>query len=260
MQRQPEKHIGWRQMRGADTEALRERRAAERDLEQAERGLDGMDMAQELHEATRTLTLAERIERTERLIQEREAAIAGLAERRSELYKLHRLALPRAQIHEAKQEAAELAKGVRAARSRVQELEAESEGLSPIRFIRRKQLDRELPEARRHAEETAARFMDTKKVAERPVREEVDSELDHIAKEIEPGETLARDAKIELMALEGRQKALEARQEALEMARQVRAAAEASRAAAAASQAAVKRQAEPKAKERERDQGHGLGM
>ena len=49
VKRQPEKHIGWKQMRGADTEALRERRAAERDLEQAERGLDGMDMAKELH-------------------------------------------------------------------------------------------------------------------------------------------------------------------------------------------------------------------
>jgi hypothetical protein len=258
VKRQPEKHIGWKQMRGAHTEALRERRAAERDLEQAERGLAGMDMAQELHEATRTLTLAERIERTERLIQEREAAIAGLAERRSELYNLHRLALPRAQIQEAKQEAAELAKGVRAARSRVQELEAESEGLSPIRFIRRKQLDRELPEARRQAQELATTFMDRKKVAERPVREEVDSELDQIGKAIEPGETLARDAKIELMALEGLQKAQEARQEALEMARQVRAAAAASRAAAVASRAAVK-QSEA-TRERERDQGHGLGM
>ena len=151
-----------------------------------------------------------------------------------------------------------LAKAVRAARSHVQALEAESEGLSPIRFIRRKQLDRELPEARRHAEETAARFMATTKVAERPIREEVDAELDHIAKAIEPGETLARDAKIELMALEGQQKALEARQEALEMARQVRAAAEASRAAATASQAAVKQS--QLTRERERDQGPTLGM
>ena len=151
---------------------------------------------------------------------------------------------------------AELAKSVRAARSHVQALEAETEGLSPLRFVRRRQLDRELPEARRHAEETAARFMATTKVAERPIREEVDAELDQIGKAIEPGETLARDAKIELMALEGQQRALEARQEALERGRQARVAAEASRAAAAASQAAVKRQAEPKAKERD----HGLGM
>ena len=222
--RQPEKHIGWKRMAKADPAALRERRAAERELDAAER----------------------------------DAAIADLAERRSELYKLHRLALPRAQVDEAKQEAAELAKAVRAARSHVQALEAESEGLSPLRFIRRRQLDRELPEARRHAEETAASFMATTKVAERPIREEVDAELDHIATAIEPGETLARDAKIELMHLEGLQKAQEARQEALEMARQVRAAAEASRAAAAVSRAAVTQS--QVTRERERDQGHGPGM
>ena len=258
VKRQPEKHIGWKRMERADPGALRERRAAERELDAAGRDLAVIDIRRELAQATRELSLAERIERTERLIQEREAAIAGLAERRSDLYKLHRLALPRAQIHEAKQEAAELAKGVRAARSRVQELEAESEGLSPIRFIRRKQLDRELPEARRQAQELATTFMDRKKVAERPVREEVDAELDHIATAIEPGETLARDAKIELMHLEGLQKAQEARQEALEMARQVRAAAGASRAAAEASQAAVKQS--QVTRERERDQGRTLGM
>lgn len=258
VKRQPEKHIGWKRMERADPGALRERRAAERELDAAERDLAVIDIRRELAQATRELSLAERMERTQRLIQDREAAIADLAERRSELYKLHRLALPRSQVEEAKQEAAELAKSVRAARSHVQALEAESEGLSPLRFIRRRQLDRELPEARRHAEETAASFMATKKVAERQVREEVDAELDHIATAIGPGETLARDARIELMALEGQEKALEARQEALEMARQVRAAAGASRAAAAVSQAAVKRQAE--AKERERDQGHGLGM
>ena len=256
--RQPEKHIGWKRMAKADPAALRERRAAERELDAAGRDLAVIDIRRELAQATRELSLGERMERAQRLIQEREAAIADLAERRSELYKLHRLALPRAQVDEAKQEAAELAKAVRAARSHVQALEAESGGLSPLRFIRRKQLDRELPEARRHAEETAASFMATTKVAERPVREEVDAELDQIGRDIEPGETLARDAKIELMALEGQQKALEARQEALERGRQARVAAEASRAAAAASQAAVKRQAEPKAKERERD--HGLGM
>ena len=229
-------------------------RAAERDLAELE-----AQLAQAQWEARPVSErLAEVRQIQERLIQDREAAIADLAERRSELYKLHRLALPRAQVDEAKQEAAELAKAVRAARSHVQALEAESEGLSPLRFIRRKQLDRELPEARRHAEETAARFMAVTKVAERPLREDVDTELDQIAKDIEPGETLARDARIELKALEGQQKALEARQEALEMARQVRVAAEASRAAAAASQAAVKRQAEPKAKERERDQGLGM--
>lgn len=258
VQRQPEKHIGWRRMAKADPAALRERRAAERELDAAERDLAVIDIGRELAKATRELSLGERMERTQRLIQERQAAIADLAERRSELYKLHRTALPRAQVDEAKQEAAELAKAVRVARNHVQALEAESEGLSPLRFIRRKQLDRELPEARRRAEETAARLMDTKKVAERPVREEVDSELDHIAKAIEPGETLARDARIELMALEGQEKALEARQEALEMARQVRAAAEASRAAAAASQSAVKQS--QATRERERDQGHGLGM
>ena len=253
VKRQPEKHIGWKRMEKADPAALRERRAAERELDAAGRDLAVIDIRRELAQATRELSLAERMERAQRLIQEREAAIAGLAERRSALYKLHRLALPRAQVDEAKQEAAELAKSVRAARSHVQALEAESESLSPLRFIRRRQLDRELPEARRHAEETAGRFMATKKVAEKPIREEVDAELDHIATAIEPGETLARDAKIELMHLEGLQKAQEARQEALEMARQVRAAAEASR-------AAVKRQAEPKAKERERDQGRGLGV
>ena len=258
VRRQPEKHIGWKRMEKADPAALRERRAAERELDAAERDAAVIDIGRELAKATRELSLGERMERTQRLIQEREASIADLAERRSELYKLHRTALPRAQVEEAQAQAAELAKAVRAARSHVQALEAESEGLNPLRFIRRKQLDRELPEARRHAEETAARFMAVKKVAERPVREEVDAELDQIAKAIEPGETLARDAKIELMALEGLQKAQEARQEALEMARQVRAAAEASRAAAVASQAAVKQS--QVTRERERDQGPTLGM
>ena len=256
VKRQPEKHIGWKRMEKADAAALRERRAAERELDAAGRDLAVLDIRRELAQATRELSLGERMERTQRLIQEREAAIAGLAERRSELYKLHRTALPRAQVDEAKQEAAELAKAVRAARSHVQALEAESESLSPLRFIRRKQLDRELPEARRQAQELATTFMATKKVAERPVREEVDAELDQIGKAIGPGETLARDAKIELMALEAQQAALEARQEELERGRQVRAAAEASRAAAAASRAAVK-QSEVT---RERDQGHGLGM
>ena len=251
VKRQPEKHIGWKRMEKADPAALRERRAAERELDAAARDLAVLDIRRELAQATRELSLGERMERAQHLIRQREAAIAGLAERRSELYRLHRTALPRAQVDEAKQEAAELAKSVRAARSHVQALEAESEGLSPLRFVRRRQLDRELPEARRHAEETAARFMATTKVARRPIREEVDAELDQIGRAIEPGETLARDAKIELMALEGQQRALEARQEALERGRQARVAAE-------ASQAAVKRQAEPKAKERERD--HGLGM
>ena len=258
VKRQPERHIGWRRMEKADPAALRERRAAERELDAAERDLAVLDIRRELAQATRELSLGERMERAQRLIQQREAAIAGLAERRAELYKLHRTALPRAQVDEAKQEAAGLAKAVRAARSHVEVLEAESEGLSPLRFIRRRQLDRELPEARRHAEETAARFMAVTKVAERPLREEVDAELDQIGRAIEPGETLARDAKIELMALEGLQKAQEARQEALEMGRQVRAAAAASRAAAVASQAAVKQS--QVTRERERDQGHGLGM
>ena len=258
VKRQPEKHIGWKRMERADPGALRERRAAERELDAAERDAAVIDIGRELAKATRELSLGERMERAQRLIQERDAAIADLAERRSELYKLHRLALPRSQVEEAKQEAAELAKSVRAARSHVQALEAESESLSPLRFIRRKQLDRELPQARRQAEETAARFMATTKVAKRPIREELDAELDQIGTAIEPGETLARDAKIELMALEGQQKALEARQEALEMGRQVRAAAEASRAAAAASQAAVKQS--QVTRERERDQGHGPGM
>lgn len=256
VKRQPEKHIGWKRMEKADPAALRERRAAERELDAAARDLAVLDIRRELAQATRELSLGERMERTQRLIQEREAAIADLAERRSELYRLHRLALPRSQVEEAKQEAAELAQAVRAARAHVQALEAESEGLSPLRFIRRKQLDRELPEARRHAEETAARFMAVTKVAERPLREEVDAELDQIGRAIEPGETLARDAKIELMHLEGLQKAQEARQEALERGRHARAAAEASRAAAVASRAAVK-QTEAT---RERDYGHGLGM
>ena len=225
-------------------------RAAEKDLAELE-----AQLAQAQWEAR---PVSERMERAQRLIQEREAAIADLAERRSELYRLHRLALPRAQVEEAKHEAAELAKAVRAARAHVQSLEAESEGLSPLRFIRRRQLDRALPEARKHADETAARFMAVTKVAERPLLEEVDSELDRIGKAIEPGETLARDAKIELMALEGQQKAQEARREALEMARQVRAAAEASRAAAAVSRAAVKQS--QVTRERERDQGPTLGM
>lgn len=254
IQRTAEKHIGWRAMgtmQPGDVAALLERRAAERELDAAERDLAVIDIRRELAQATRELSLTERMERAQRLIQERDAAIADLAERRSELYKLHRLALPRSQVDEAKQEAAELAKAVRAARSHVQALEAESEGLSPLRFVRRRQLDRELPEARRRAQETAATFIAATKVAERPVREEVDAELDHIGKAIEPGETLARDAKIELMALEGQQKALE-------MARQVRAAAEASRAAAAVSRAAVKQS--QVTRERERDQGHGPGM
>ena len=152
---------------------------------------------------------------------------------------------------------------VRAARSHVQALEAESEGLSPIRFIRRKQLDRELPEARRQAQELATAFMDRKKVAERPVVEEVNAELDQIGKAIEPGEDRARDARIELMGLQGQQKA----QQAAKAAAVARGAADAEKARQIArareqAQAVVAQRAAAKAapKTKERDQGPTLGM
>ena len=156
----------------------------------------------------------------------------------------------------------EAAKQAKEARAQAKALEAESESLSPFRFIRRHQLKKQLPQARERAQAMEKRFLNLKGGAELPIREDLDAQIKHLDKQLEPGEAKLREAQQSVMHLEGLQKAQEAAQAREAMQTQARAKQEAlqaqiERTAATVKAGVAKRQAEraaPKVKAKERTQ------
>lgn len=199
--------------------------------------------------------LAEVRQIQERLLQERRELWAR-KERADEFSKTAR---PQAELQKALEALPGLAQATAKAQARVQELEAQEAGLLGWwNWIERRRIQAERPKAEQAAKAQAQRLTEVRELVKRPVREKVEAEQQAVAKGLAKFDQDYDPVVRQVVDLEAQQKALEARQEALERDRRVRVVAEASRAAAAASQAAVKRQAEPKAKER--DQGPTLGM
>ncbi len=225
-------------------------RAAERDLAELE-----AQLAQAQWEARPVSErLAEVRQIQERLLLERRELWAR-KERAAEFAKTAR---PQAELQKALEALPGLAQATAKAKARVQELDAQEAGLGWWNWIERRRIQAERPKAEQAAKAQAQRLTEVRELVKRPVREKVEAEQQAVAKGLAKFDQDYDPVVHQVVELEAQQKALQAQQAALEMGRQVRAAAEASRAASAASQAAVKRQAEPKAKERERD--HGLGM
>lgn len=225
-------------------------RAAERDLAELE-----AQLAQAQWEARPVSErLAEVRQIQERLLQERRELWAR-KERADEFAKTAR---PQAELQKALEALPGLAQATAKAKARVQELDAQEAGLGWWNWIERRRIQAERPKAEQAAKAQAQRLAEVRELVKRPVQEKVEAERQTVAKGLAKFDQDYDPVVRQVVDLEAQQKALEARQAAIEMGRQARAALEASRAAAAVSQAAVKRQAEPKAKERERD--HGLGM
>ena len=225
-------------------------RAAEKDLAELE-----AQLAQAQWEARPVSErLAEVRQIQERLLQERRELWAR-KERADEFAKTAR---PQAELQKALEALPGLAQATAKAKARVQELDAQEAGLGWWNWIERRRIQAERPKAEQAAKAQAQRLTEVRELVKRPVREKVEAEQQAVAKGLAKFDREYDPVVHQVVDLEARQKAQEARQEALERDRRVRVVAEASRAAAAASQAAVKRQAEPKAKERERDYGPGM--
>lgn len=223
-------------------------RAAEKDLAELE-----AQLAQAQWEAR---PVSERLAEVrllqERLLQERRELWA----RKERAAEFARIARPQAELQKALEALPGLAQATAKAQARVQELDAKEAGLGWWNWIERRRIQAERPKADQAAKAQAQRLAEVRELVKRPVQEKVEAEQQAVAKGLAKFDQDYDPVVHQVVDLEAQQKALEARQAAIEMGRQARAAAEASRAAAEASQAAVKRQAEPK--ERERD--YGLGM
>lgn len=169
-------------------------------------------------------------------------------------------ARPQAEVEKAIEALPGAVKAAGKAKARVQELEAQEGGLGWWQWVERRRLKVELPKAQAEAVAQVQQAVKVNELAKAPLLEKVQAEQQAVASGLQKFDQDYDPIVQQVVDLEAQQKALEARQAAIEAQRQARAVAEASRAAAAASQAAVKRQAEPKAKERERERDHGLGM
>ena len=225
-------------------------RAAERDLAELE-----AQLAQAQWEARPVSErLAEVRQIQERLLQERRELWAR-KERAAEFAKTAR---PQAELQKALEALPGLAQATAKAKARVQELDAQEAGLGWWNWIERRRIQAERPKAEQAAKAQAQRLTEARELVKRPVREKVEAEQAAVAKGLAKFDQDYDPVVRQVVDLEAQQKALEARQAAIEMGRQARAALEASRAAAVASQAAVKQS--QVTRERERDQGHGLGM
>jgi hypothetical protein len=229
-------------------------RAAEKDVAELE-----AQLAQAKWEA---MPMPERIERAQRLVQERAAEISDLAEQRAALYKLTPFAKSRELVEKARQGLPEAAKQAKEARAQAKALEAESESLSPWRFIRRRQVNKQLPEARERAQALEKRFMTLKGGAELPIREDLDAQIKHLDKRLEPGEAKLREAHQSVMHLEGLQQAQEAAKAREEMRMQAQAKQEAlqaqiERTAATVKAGVAQRQAERAAPIKAKERDHG---
>lgn len=225
-------------------------RAAERDVAELEAQL----AAAEWEARPVSERLAEVRQEQERLLQERR----DLWARKQVADEAAKKARPQAEVEKAIEALPGALKAAGKAKARVQELEAQEVGLSWWQWVERRRLKAEIPQAQAEAVAKAQGAVKLNELAKAPVLEKVQAEQKAVASGLDKFNQDYDPIVHQVVALEAQQKALEARQEAIEMGRQARAALEASRAAAAVSQAAVKRQAEPKAKERERD--YGLGM
>ena len=231
-------------------------RAAERDLAELE-----AQLAQAQWEARPVSErLAEVRQEQERLLQERRELWAR-KERAAEFAKTAR---PQAELQKALEALPGLAQATARARARVQELDAQEAGLGWWNWIERRRIQAERPKAEQAAKAQAQRLNEVRELVKRPVREKVEAEQQAVAKGLAKFDKDYDPVVHQVVELEGQQKALEARQAAIEAQRQARALVEANKAASERIKAQVaQRQAEraaPKAKERERDQGHGLGM
>ena len=225
-------------------------RAAERDLAELE-----AQLAQAQWEARPVSErLAEVRQIQERLLQERRELWAR-KERAAEFAKTAR---PQAELQKALEALPGLTKSAAKAKARVQELDAQEEGLGWWNWIERRRIQAERPKAEQAAKAQAQRLAEVRELVKRPVREKVEAEQQTVAKGLAKFDQDYDPVVHQVVDLEARQKAQEARQEAIERDRRVRVVAEASRAAAAASQAAVKQS--QVTRERERDQGPTLGM
>ena len=227
-------------------------RAAERDVAELEAQL----AAAQWEARPVSERLAEVRQEQERLLQVRRALWA----RKQVADEAAKKAKPQAEVQKAQEALPGAIKAAGKAKARVQELEAQEGGLGWWQWLERRRLKAEIPQAQAEAVAKVQGAVKLNELAKAPALEKVQAEQKAVAEGLQKFDQDYDPIVHQVVDLEAQQKALEARQEALERGRQARVAAEASRAAAAASQAAVKRQAEPKAKERERDQGHGLGM
>lgn len=224
-------------------------RAAERDVAELEAQL----AAAQWEARPVSERLAEVRQEQERLLQVRR----DLWARKQVADEAAKKARPLAEVQKAQEALPGAVKAAGKAKARVQELEAQESGLSWWQWVERRRIQAERPKAEQAAKAQAQRLADVRELVKRPVREKVEAEQQAVAKGLAKFDQDYDPVVHQVVDLEAQQKALEARQAAIEAQRQARAVAEASRAAAAASQAAVKRQS---ARERERDQGHGLGM
>lgn len=218
-------------------------RAAERDVAELEAQL----AAAEWEARPVSERLAEVRQEQERLLQERR----DLWARKQVADEAAKKARPQAEVEKAIEALPGALKAAGKAKARVQELEAQEVGLSWWQWVERRRLKAEIPQAQAEAVAKAQGAVKLNELAKAPVLEKVQAEQKAVASGLDKFNQDYDPIVHQVVALEAQQKALEARQEAIEMGRQARA-------AAAVSQAAVKRQAEPKAKERERD--YGLGM
>ena len=223
-------------------------RAAERDLAELEAQL----AAAKWEARPVSERLAEVRQEQERLLQVRR----DLWSRKQVADEATKKARPQADVQKAQEALPGAVKAAAKAKARVQELEAQEGGLGWWQWVERRRLRAELPKAQAEAVAKVQGAVRLNELAKAPALEKVQAEQQAVAKGLAKFDQDYDPVVHQVVELEAQQAALEARQEAAERGRQVRAAAEASRAAAVASQAAVKRQAEPKAKERD----YGLGM
>ena len=231
-------------------------RAAEKDLAELE-----AQLAQAQWEARPVSErLAEVRQIQERLLQERRELWAR-KERAAEFAKTAR---PQAELQKALEALPGLAQATAKARARVQELDAQEEGLGWWNWIERRRIQAERPKAEQAAKAQAQRLAEVRELVKRPVREKVEAEQQAVAKGLAKFDRDYDPVVHQVVDLEAQQKALQAQQAAIEAQRQAKALVEANKAVSERIKAQVaQRQAEraaPKAKAKEKDTGPTLGM
>ena len=232
-------------------------RAAERDLAELE-----AQLAQAQWEARPVSErLAEVRQIQERLLLERRELWAR-KERADEFAKIAR---PQAELQKALEALPELAKSAAKAKARVQELDAQEEGLGWWNWIERRRIQAERPKAEQAAKAQAQRLAEVRELVKRPVREKVEAEQQAVAEGLQKFDQDYDPIVHQVVDLEAQQKALEA-VKAAEAARRVidpEKARQIARAREQVQAVVAQRQAEraaPKVKAKEKDTGPTLGM
>lgn len=169
-----------------------------------------------------------------------------------------KIAKPQAEVQKGIDALPAARKAAGQAKARLEQLEAREAGLGWWQWIERRRVKSEKAKAQTDATAKAERLIEVRQLAQLPVREKVEAELQAVASGLAKHDAEYMPLTYQLVELEGQQKALRAQQAAIEAQRQAKALAEANKAASERIKAQVaQRQAERAAPTKAKERDHG---